>query len=104
MCPFNEQQLESLFSKPMPVIDATEFIEQTLVKANKSHFKRFIILQLFTVIALIPLLYFLPTAVIIDSISQLKIDEISSVESVLLSSLPLFIVAMVCYFINDEIT
>lgn len=103
MCPFNEQQLESLFSKPMPIVDATEFVEQTLVKANKRHFKRFIILQLFSLIALLPLLYFLPTTAIIESISQLQINEISSVESVLLSSLPLFIVAMVCYFINDEL-
>ena len=104
MCPFNEQQLESLFSKPMPIIDSKEFVEQTLVKASKGNLKRFLILQLFSLLALIPLLYFLPTTIIIESINQLKIDEITSIQSVLLSSLPLFIVAMVCYFINDELT
>ncbi|WNC69385.1 hypothetical protein RI845_04355 [Thalassotalea nanhaiensis] len=103
MCPFNEQQLESLFSKPMPTVDSKEFVQQTLDKANKRNFKRFFILQLFALIALIPLLYFLPTTMIINSISQFKIYELASIQSVLLSSVPLFIVALVCYFINDEL-
>ncbi len=104
MCPFDEQQLQQLLAKPMPELDPNEFSQRTVNNLNNNLFKRFVILQFFTFIAAISLLWFLPSQQIIDALVQLKLTELASIKSFVLTSSPLFIVAMVCFFMRSEVT
>ncbi|KGK00602.1 hypothetical protein ND16A_3362 [Thalassotalea sp. ND16A] len=103
MCPLSEQQLEQLMAKPLPKLDAEEFVQQTLNKANQRNLQRFWILQICALVALATLLWFLPSAAIIQAVSQFNVIEMSSMQTALMTSVPLLMLALVCYFIKDEL-
>lgn len=103
MCPFEEQQLDRLLKQPMPNLEAGKFHRQTCKKAYQVNKQRLSVLLIFSIFGFLSLLWFFPFANINQALSQLNFLQINSIQVALMSAMPLFMVALVGYFIKDEL-
>lgn len=103
MCPYDEQKLEQLFAKPMPIIEADGFLQRTLKKAKKANQRRLLILQVFFALGFVSLFWFLPFANVGQAIAQFDILRLSSIQILMNSAMPIFMLILVGYFIKDEL-